>query len=343
MSKQSSVSPWTAKDPFTDGAILEEQPNGYEVGTGHQDSGFSNFHNSSGDFEGTGVLVPWAPGHNRRRSSQVHSSYASSNSDNPTLSSRLSNRSQSSLQSSSLTSQRPSATSIRRSRQQLLLSKEHIFQLHSRQQSGFSNQPNSETVSSPINESLPTRPPRAFPLACPPKSHAATVDDLDEKSHSRDSSKNFSRPFNFPIDKVGMENSSPARDEDSAASWKTHGSSTTESSEVKVETEKFDMNKYIPDPNIPASRQRSSCVMQNVRKSKYTIEEEKVVRAVGKKRLRYTRNIFIVFFIIVNAVCITISWTYPEYWYICKLSLDASAHQKTNQIWQLCLLFFLAT
>ncbi|KAG4414127.1 hypothetical protein IFR04_012733 [Cadophora malorum] len=67
---------------------------------------------------------------------------------------------------------------------------------------------------------------------------------------------------------------------------------------------------------INGARQRSSCILTNRRKSKYTIEEEKIVRAEGKKRLRWTRNVFIVFMLIANGVCIAISWTYPEYWYV---------------------------
>lgn len=63
----------------------------------------------------------------------------------------------------------------------------------------------------------------------------------------------------------------------------------------------------------------SSTVLVNGRKSIYTIEEEKVVRAKGKKRLLLTRNLFILFFIGINASFITIIWVHPKYWYICKL------------------------
>jgi len=82
MSNEFNTSLWTMNDPFTDSAILEEQPDGYAPESDDQRSiASSNSSGRGGDFQGTGILVPWTPGHNRRRSSQSHSSYAFVNSE----------------------------------------------------------------------------------------------------------------------------------------------------------------------------------------------------------------------------------------------------------------------
>lgn len=69
-------------------------------------------------------------------------------------------------------------------------------------------------------------------------------------------------------------------------------------------------------PGQQAGRRKSSCVMVNRRASKYTIEEEKVVRQVGKKRLYWTKVCFIIGFIAINCGFSAISWLYPQYWYV---------------------------
>ena len=69
---------------------------------------------------------------------------------------------------------------------------------------------------------------------------------------------------------------------------------------------------------VPGERLRSGCEFQNRRKSKYTIEEEAVVRAQGKKRLKWTKILFIPIALFLNGICISISWAFPKYWYICK-------------------------
>ncbi|KAB5528001.1 chitin synthase-domain-containing protein [Coniochaeta sp. 2T2.1] len=43
---------------------------------------------------------------------------------------------------------------------------------------------------------------------------------------------------------------------------------------------------------------------------------EKVVRAVGKKRLKYTKWAYVFFFFGANAACIAISWKFEKYWYV---------------------------
>jgi len=178
---------------------------------------------------------------------------------------------------------------------------------------------NYQSDSSSSHDSPPVQPQRAFPLASSPKRRTSSVDHFDEKSHSRKSSStNFSRPIQGPNDETALDIIQPARKVYFDDNWRIDGPKTQETREARIE--KAGIYKYAPDPSIPASRRRSSCVMVNDRKSIYSIAEEKVVRAVGKKRLRWTRNVFIVFFLIINIACITISWTFPEYWYICKFS-----------------------
>lgn len=63
-------------------------------------------------------------------------------------------------------------------------------------------------------------------------------------------------------------------------------------------------------------RRKPSCVLVNRRKSKYTIEEEKVARAVGRKRLKWTKWIFVAFFLVANGACIAISWMFQKYWWV---------------------------
>ncbi|KAJ9134530.1 Glycosyltransferase family 2 protein [Coniochaeta hoffmannii] len=64
------------------------------------------------------------------------------------------------------------------------------------------------------------------------------------------------------------------------------------------------------------NRRKSSCVLVNRRKSQYTVEEEKVVRAVGKKRLKWTKWAFCTFFALANGACIAISWKFEKYWWV---------------------------
>lgn len=64
------------------------------------------------------------------------------------------------------------------------------------------------------------------------------------------------------------------------------------------------------------NRRKSSCVLVNRRKSIYTIEEEKVVRTVGKKRLKWTKWAFVVFFFFMNGAFTAISWCFEKYWYV---------------------------
>lgn len=67
---------------------------------------------------------------------------------------------------------------------------------------------------------------------------------------------------------------------------------------------------------MAAGRRKSSTVLVNRRASKYTHEEEVTVRKVGKDRLRWTRNAFIVFFICINCGFAAISWCFPKYWFV---------------------------
>ena len=79
MSSNNNNSLWT-RDPFSDGGILEEQPEGYAPERDDQDSTITatNLSNPFEEYQGTGALVPWTPGHNRRRSSLTHASYVTS-------------------------------------------------------------------------------------------------------------------------------------------------------------------------------------------------------------------------------------------------------------------------
>jgi hypothetical protein len=95
----------------------------------------------------------------------------------------------------------------------------------------------------------------------------------------------------------------------------------------------------LPGTQYPNSRE-PSCVLLNRRKSRYTIEEEKIVRATGKKRLRWTRNIFIPFFVLLNVSCTVVQWVFPKFWYICKLSLSSNKCFRSLIAPQSCRLFF---
>ena len=63
-------------------------------------------------------------------------------------------------------------------------------------------------------------------------------------------------------------------------------------------------------------RRKSSCVLVNRRKSNWTIEEEKEVRAAGKKKLKWTKWAFVVAFFVANGGCIAISWNFQKYWWV---------------------------
>lgn len=76
-----------------------------------------------------------------------------------------------------------------------------------------------------------------------------------------------------------------------------------------------DYEKFI---KANGGRRRSSCVLTNRRASVYSIAEEKEVRALGKKRLKWTKRGAFVVLILVNALFITVSWKFSKYWYICK-------------------------
>jgi chitin synthase len=69
-------------------------------------------------------------------------------------------------------------------------------------------------------------------------------------------------------------------------------------------------------PGQLAGRRKSSCVLVNRRASKYGIEEEKEVRAIGKKRLYWTKIGVIITFIIFNVGFSAISWVFPKYWWV---------------------------
>lgn len=77
-----------------------------------------------------------------------------------------------------------------------------------------------------------------------------------------------------------------------------------------------DALEFFEKEGVP--KRRSSTVLLNRRKSKYTLEEEKVVRTIGKKQLKYTKFGVIVAFLCLNAVCIVVSWKFEKYWWVCK-------------------------
>lgn len=87
---------------------------------------------------------------------------------------------------------------------------------------------------------------------------------------------------------------------------------------ISFETPEFSEKGYDSLRLSATARRRSSCVLVNDRKLSYSIEEERVVRKAGKDRLKYTKWVLISIFVAANTVCISISWAYPKYWYICE-------------------------
>ena len=170
-------------------------------------------------------------------------------------------------------------------------------------------------------QGTPMRPERAFPLACKKKQSSSSEISNEEFHRSRPSgsSINFSRPIHSSISTIraNPDTRTPIQPEDFDSSLVRDLSHSMDFDEFESK-EKVEDDRSQTADLITGARQRSSCILTNRRKSKYTIEEEKIVRAEGKKRLRWTRNIFMVFMLIANGVCIAISWTYPEYWYVCK-------------------------
>lgn len=145
----------------------------------------------------------------------------------------------------------------------------------------------------------------------------------------RDHKRNFSRPFN----NSGSESDSIAEEPSDVIKTTPHvhfnhmfdpdfsfrdgrqGSQSLhpqaqKDAQQSAQQERFGMNKEAFD------RRKSSCVLVNRRKSHYTVEEEKVVRAEGKKRLKWTKWSFCLFFFCANGLCIAISWKFEKYWYV---------------------------
>lgn len=162
---------------------------------------------------------------------------------------------------------------------------EEDFVSHHRTRQGSAQ--SDDITFAPLDEKSPTQPEKAVTFWEPPR--RSSLSSISEKTgrDRRQSSLKFSDPFEDPDAETGLR-------------------------------EKIRPDRYTPDPRIPTSRRKSSCVLVNSRKSIYSLAEEKVVRAEGKKKLKYTKQIFILFFILANAACISIVWVFPKYWWVCK-------------------------
>lgn len=99
------------------------------------------------------------------------------------------------------------------------------------------------------------------------------------------------------------------------------GSENGSTNSNSLESHLLDAKDYDRLQMYATNRRRASCVLENRRKSVYTIQEEKEERRVGKRRLKFTKWLLILIYVVANGVCIGISWAYPKLWFICECYL----------------------
>jgi chitin synthase len=160
-----------------------------------------------------------------------------------------------------------------------------------------------------------------------PQSHYSPTKYSPQKQQGH--RRNFSRPFNSSASESGsiaeekndrFYNPPQARTDPMFDPGFTFRDGRQGSQSLQPEAQedaRRDAEKELKELDKDAlARRKSSCVLVNRRKSQYTIEEEKVVRSVGKERLKWTKWVFCVFFFLANGACICISWMFEKYWWI---------------------------